>query len=388
MQKRKWIFAMLATLVVLWVGLVAVGKWVEHSLNVNQPVPDAVPAGLSMYWAAPAFTFPDQDGQTVTDQTLRGHVWIADFFFSQCTTACPILTSKLMLLQKKITSPNVRFVSFSVDPEHDTPPVLKKYAELWQGDQARWKLLSTDPAGLERVASGMKVTVAASGDKDNPILHSTLFMLVDTQGQIRGIYDSTDSDSITHLVQDAQLLAGDQIGTMTTMVNSTDAVERGHGLFGAMGCLACHTQSRIAPPLVQLYGSQVRLDDHRTVWADEGYLHESIVDPNAKVVAGYGRTMPNYRNFLEDSQIMDLVAYIKSLSTYPPGGHGTVTSATTTPAGPELLTDPVCKMQVTQDIASPHVFYHGQVYFFCSEHCKEQFLNNPAKYALTKTGHN
>jgi YHS domain-containing protein len=98
--------------------------------------------------------------------------------------------------------------------------------------------------------------------------------------------------------------------------------------------------------------------------------------------------MPNYRNFLDDSQVMDLVAYIKSLSTFPPGGHGIVAGASTAPAGPELLTDPVCKMQVTQDITAPHLVYQGRLYFFCSEHCKEQFLNNPAKYALTKAGVN
>ncbi len=383
---------MVGMLAILWVGLIAVGKWVQHNLNANQPVPDAAPAGLNTYWAAPAFSFPDQDGQIVTDQSLRGHVWIADFFFSQCTTACPVLTSKLLLLQKKVTSPSIRFISFSVDPEHDTPPVLKKYAELWQGDQSRWKLLSTDPQGLANVASGMKVTVAASGDKDNPILHSTLFMLVDGTGQVRGIYDSNDSDAIAHLVQDAKSLDGDNAGgVMPAMAAGMGSAERGHVLYTSMGCLACHSQSRIAPPLQSLYGSQVRLDDHRTVWADEAYLHESIIDPNAKVVAGYARNMPSYRSFLDDSQVMDLVAYVKSLSANPVGGHGVVSAASTATTGPaeaELLIDPVCKMQVTKDMTAPHLLYKGKLYFFCSDHCREQFLNNPEKYALTQSALN
>jgi len=386
MQKRKWIFAIVAALAVLWIVLFALLEWGAHKLNANRPPDQAVPAGLSVYWNTPAFSFPDQDGQTITNDNLRGHVWIADFFFSQCTTACPILTSKLILLQKQITSPNIRFISFSVDPEHDSPPVLKKYAELWHGDQSRWRLLSTDPTGLAKVVSGMKVTVAASSDPNNPILHSTLFMLVDQQGQVRGIYDSSDSDALASLVDDAKSLDGTSKGSMpTVMTVGTTSVERGHALYNTMGCLACHSQSRIAPSLQSLYGSQVHLDDHRTVWADDAYLHESIVDPFAKIVAGYGKTMPNYRSFLDDSQVMDLVAYIKSLSPNTTSDHGVVMSPTSAPADVELLTDPVCKMQVTNDPLAPHVFYKGRLFVFCSEHCKEQFLANPTLYALNPT---
>jgi protein SCO1 len=379
MQKRKWLFGLITSLAVLWIGLIALGKWVEHKLNAGRPVEQAV-AGSTIYWDAPAFSFLDQDGRTVTDQALRGHVWIADFFFSQCTTACPILTSKLLLLQKQISSPAVRFISFSVDPEHDSPPALKKYAELWEGDQSRWRLLSTDPTGLTKVATGMKVTVAPSGDKDNPILHSTLFMLVDKQGSVRGIYDSSDSDALKQLVDDTKSLDGNTVGTSQQLaVAGATSAERGRAIFGSMGCLACHSQTRIAPPLASVYGGLVRLDDRRTVWADDAYLHESIVDPNAKIVAGYTKSMPNYRNYLDDQQVMDLVAYIKSLSNNSPGGHGVASFSTTAPTA-ELLIDPVCKMQVTKDESGPHVMYHGQVFFFCSDHCKEQFLKNPALF--------
>jgi protein SCO1/2 len=385
MQKRKWIFGLVVFVAVLWIGLISLGKWVEHRLNADRPVEQPV-AQSTVYWDAPAFSFLDQDGLTVTNQSLRGHVWIADFFFSQCTTACPILTSKLMLLQKQITSPAVRFISFSVDPEHDSPRVLKKYAELWEGDQSRWRLLSTDPAGLTKVATGMKVTVAPSGDKDNPILHSTLFMLVDKQGTVRGIYDSSDSDALKQLVDDTKSLDGNTgNSSQQLIVTGATSAERGRVLFGSMGCLACHSQTRIAPPLKSVYGGLVRLDDRRTVWADDAYLHESIVDPSAKIVAGYTKSMPNYRNYLNDQQVMDLVAYIKSLSTNTPGGHGVASFSTTAPTA-ELLIDPVCKMQVTEDESGPHVMYHGRVYFFCSDHCKQQFLKNPALYVLTEKG--
>lgn len=377
--------AAITTLVFLWAGLIGGMKWMEHRLNrANQNEPVV----MQQYWQSPAFSFPDQDGKMFTDRDLRGHVWIADFFFSQCTTACPILTSKLLLLQKQLTDPGIRFVSFSVDPEHDTPAALKKYAQLWEGDESRWRLLSTDPRGLAEVAAGMKVAVAKTEDKENPIMHSTLFMLVDQQGQVRGMYDSIDNQALDRLVVDAKSLAGDSgQATANVLASGSTAVERGHALYGSMGCVACHSQVRIAPPLASVYGSLVRLDDRKMVWADDAYLHESIVDPNSKVVAGYSRTMPSYRSYLNDSQVMDLVEYIKSLSTNSPGGHGYVARDSQGAATqPELLVvaDPVCKMQVNNDPSSPHATFGGKTYFFCSQHCREQFLKNPAKYALTK----
>lgn len=386
MTKQKWIATAMGSIAVLWVGLIVAAKWIQHDLN--RDLSDAVqpdPMQKQPYWDVPTFSFSDQDGRQVTNRDLLGHVWIADFFFTQCTTACPVLTSKLMLLQKQLKLPGIRFISFSVDPEHDTPEALKKYAQLWEGDESRWRLLSTDPTGLTRVAKGMNVAVAPTRDKDNPIMHSTLFMLVDASGKVRGIYDSIDNQAMLQLAEAAKYYAGggDQ-PAMNTIATGLTSIERGHVLFGSMGCVACHSQPRIAPPLQSLYGSQVRLDNHKTVWADEAYLHESIVDPNAKIVAGYGRTMPTYHSYLDDGQIMDLVAYIESISTNKPGGHGVVANASTQPDTVELLIDPVCKMQVTSDPSAPHANFNGKTYFFCSEHCKEQFLKSPANYTLTK----
>jgi protein SCO1/2 len=389
MTKRKWMIWASVTVGVIWVVLIGAFKWVQADLNRHQVEPEQQQvAGITDFGTVPPFSFADQDGKRFTDGDLRGHVWIADFFYSQCTSACPMLTSKLLLLQKQLPSPKIRFVSFSVDPEHDTPDALKKYAELWQGDESRWRLLSTDPNGLSAVTRGMHVAVAASGDKDNPILHSTLFMLIDQQGTIRGLYDSIDNDALTRLVDDAKAIDGGNVQTAGAVgATGSNSVERGRVLFGSMGCLACHSQVRVAPPLASLYGSAVRLENKKMVWADEAYLHESIVDPNAKVVAGYARTMPSYRSYLTDTQVMDLVAYIESLSTNQPGGHGFITRASTQADAPELLVvvDPVCKMQVSSDPSAPHVTYHGKAYFFCSQHCKDQFLKQPEDYALTKS---
>lgn len=386
-MKRKWIFSLTGVIAILWIGMFAAAKWFEHDLNRERPLAVAVshdlsdPTDLKVYWNVPDFSFPDQDGKTVSNRDLLGHVWLSDFIFTQCTTACPVLTSKMILLQKHSPAA-MRFVSFSVDPEHDTPAALKSYAQLWHGDESRWRLLSTTPEGLEKVSAGMKVTVAPSGDPDNPILHTTLFMLVDTQGRVRGVYDSSDSDAMARLQEDMQALAGGDSVNAVTSTGGSD-VQRGQALFGSMGCLACHSRRATAPPLENVYGGMVRLSDGRMVWADDAYLHESIVDPPAKIVAGYTNSMPNYQSYLSDRQVMDLVAYVKSLSTNSPGGHGTVAGMASTQPVAQLAIDPVCKMQVTADASSPHVQFNGKIYYFCSDRCRQMFLKNPVLFAGT-----
>src|SRR5205809_1034351 len=77
---------------------------------------------------APSFVLTDQEGRQVSNQDLRGKVWIVDFIFTRCMGPCPMMTQKLVRLAKDIESPSVRFVSISVDPEFDRPAVLKQYA--------------------------------------------------------------------------------------------------------------------------------------------------------------------------------------------------------------------------------------------------------------------
>ena len=392
-----------AALVGIWGGLMAVARWGGHSLNRLPAGVDDVPAypvstggraGLPVLWDAPTYSFADQDGRTVTDKDFRGHPYVADFIFTQCKTACPVMTAKTVLLQRKLTQPGLRFVSFSVDPLNDTPAVLKAYADDWHGDPARWRLLSTDPAGLAAVTKGFNVAVEANDDPDSPILHSSRFFLVDTAGQVRGIYDSTDEQSMDKLAADVNTLAGAApsaapsaarpatrpAGELMTDADDAAAAVRGKQTFAAMGCLACHQQAKVAPPLANVYGGMVRLDDGRTVWADDAYLHESIVDPNAKGVAGYLRSMPNYRDYLDDRQVADLVAYIRSISTNPPpAGHGVVATATTTSAT-ETAVDPVCHMRVVADPAGPHATVAGKTFYFCSDGCRQKFAANPDKY--------
>ena len=397
MRQRRMLWVGTATVAGVWVGLVAALAWARRDLNRDRPTPLATalignlppttgPTALPVLWDAPAFAFTDQDDHRTTDRGLRGRPYVADFIFTTCTTACPTMTAQLALLRRQVASPDVRFVSFSVDPAHDTPAVLRAYAAAWGSPDPRWRLLTTDPDGLAAVVKGMRVTVAPTGDADNPILHSTLFLLVDADGHVRGVYDSTDSDAMGRLAGDVRELGGSEmLSALPLVVHPTDSVGRGRQLFGAMGCMACHAQPRVAPPLASVYNGLVRLSDGRTVWADEAYLHESIANPGAKVVAGYLNSMPSYRGHLDDGQTADLVSYVESLSGNPPGGHGVVAMGRAS-TGPTVavVVDPVCHMRVAANAAGPHATVGGRTFFFCSDSCREKFEQDPAKFTAAR----
>jgi protein SCO1/2 len=109
-------------------------------------------------------------------------------------------------LQQTVKDENIRFVSFTLDPEHDTPEVMKQYADQFGGDQARWLLLTGDKKALYDVAKGYKLAaVPATGE--TPILHATKFLLVDAAGKSRGIYESMAPKDTERLARDAHELA-------------------------------------------------------------------------------------------------------------------------------------------------------------------------------------
>ena len=332
---------------------------------------------LPVLWPAPPFSGVDQHGRATTGETLAGHVWIADFIFTRCTTACPLISAKLLFVRNAITRPGVRFVSFSVDPEHDTPTVLEQYAERWSGDP-RWFLLNTHGKDVHDIAKGMRVPIERSSDPVNPILHTTFFFLVDSSGRVRGIYDSLDDQAVGRLIHDAERLdgaSGAALQATFATAPGSSSVDRGRALFDTVGCSACHTDVRVAPPLGGLWSRTVHLEDGGTALADEAYVRESILDPGARIVAGYGTLMPSYREHLSGEQVSDVVDYLRSMPA--PSGPLAPEPA---PAALTQAIDPVCGMKVVATERSAHVSYLGRVYYFCSDTCLERFSKAPRKY--------
>jgi protein SCO1/2 len=285
----------------------------------GRTLPNPAAAELPRLWKVPEFSYPDQDGRTVTERDLQGRVWISDFFFTSCTSICPTMTAAMAGLQKAIPERDVHFVSFSVDPEHDTPERLRQYAGMWKADLSRWHFLATEKQMLAATAAGMKTALLpASGNEQ--IQHSVLFSLVDREGMVRGVYDSSDPVALRRLAADARSLAGGKSVAAVGVPSNWPAPRSGSagnsagaGLYVRRGCLACHAQAHVAPPLEGLLGRRILLSDGRTITADEAYVRESILDPEKKVAAGYPNLMPSYRGLLRDDELDDLVAYIASL---------------------------------------------------------------------------
>ena len=171
------------------------------------------PPELDVLGDVPDFAFTDQTGRPVRAADLRGRVHVVNFIFTRCPTICPVTSLKMQHLGERLASraDAIRFVSFSVDPEHDTPPVLAAFAARYRADPVRWKFLTGPPAAVQAAAEdGFRIAVekgaAPAGSAPN-IVHGTHFVLIDRDLRIRGYYDSDDADRLDQLAADADALA-------------------------------------------------------------------------------------------------------------------------------------------------------------------------------------
>jgi len=159
------------------------------------PLPD--------YGMVPPFTLTDSNGQPFDSQSLHGKVWVADFIYTNCPGPCPRMTSQMHRLERQLKSAeDVRLVSFSVDPDRDTPAALTVFAHRFGGPTEQWYFLTGSPQTLHLLAR----EVFKVGDLIGVMDHSTKFMLVDKAGHIRGYYSTFDQDGISTLLDDLKRL--------------------------------------------------------------------------------------------------------------------------------------------------------------------------------------
>ncbi len=147
----------------------------------------------------------DSAGQAFHSRSLDGKAWVADFIYTNCPAACPMMTAKMHSLEKQIHGDHdVRLVSISVDPARDTPPVLNAFAKRFGGPTKQWIFLTGTPATVHEIA----YTTFHVGDVINKINHSTKFILVDKHAHIRGYYSTVDAagDDMPKLLKDLTAL--------------------------------------------------------------------------------------------------------------------------------------------------------------------------------------
>jgi len=189
--------------VVLWiVGSMAFIVWNSRKL-AELPLPVLGDVGT--------FQLTDQKARPLGAEQLKGRVWIANFIFTHCAGPCPTMSALMRRFTEQLSNVDqVRFVSFSVDPERDTPERLAEYGVRYYADPERWFFLTGDKAAIYDLAE--KRFRLAAGDADpalrspHTILHSSKFILVDKAGKIRGYYDSSEPFQLKAMVRNAKRL--------------------------------------------------------------------------------------------------------------------------------------------------------------------------------------
>jgi len=207
--QKSFSLGLWAVLVVGMLGLIGAGLLATRSQGRDSAAaPKAVEQSeeLTTYFEAPTFELINQNGATVRSQDLRGNIWVAAFVFTHCKGPCPMMTGKLAKLQKLVPDPKIKLVSFSVDPGRDTPDALKTYADRLGADHSKWYFLTGTKAAADAVSAGFKLALVR-GENPDEIIHGEKFLLVDSQGQVRGIYSSGLEEDLQRLTRDANTLA-------------------------------------------------------------------------------------------------------------------------------------------------------------------------------------
>ena len=164
------------------------------------------------------FSFTNQDGKIINNESYKGKVYIVEFFFTTCPSICPIMNRNMLKIQNEyFGNPNLAIASFTIDPAHDTPAVLKEYAASYKITNPNWNLLTGNKETIYKFAnSGFNLYVGENTEVEGGFEHSGFFALVDKEGNIRSRYDEQGNpiiyynglgdDGVKMLKEDIKLL--------------------------------------------------------------------------------------------------------------------------------------------------------------------------------------
>ena len=202
---------------VLCIVIIAI---IYNILNVKKPLPIYQPAMVSealvdssiqhqmKYHTIADFSLTNQNGETVTQETYKDKIYVADFFFTTCPTICPVMTDHMYQIQKEIINDDeVMLLSHTVTPKIDSVAQLKKYAKEKGVIDRKWNLVTGDKKHIYELARKSYLAVKTEGNGDQyDMIHTENFMLIDKKRQIRGYYDGTQPEDIERLLEDIEIL--------------------------------------------------------------------------------------------------------------------------------------------------------------------------------------
>ena len=192
------------------------GIWVVNEYGSRSEIKK-----LIQFEKVPEFEFTNQYGETVTNDFYDGKVYVVEFFFTTCPTICPVMTQNTVLIQNKFYgNPHFGIASVSINPEKDTPEILKAYAQEKGATMKSWNFLTGDQEKIYAFSNeGFKLYAGKNSEVEGGFEHSGLFALVDKKGFIRSrtvkigenenpikFYDGLDTKAIEMLKEDIKIL--------------------------------------------------------------------------------------------------------------------------------------------------------------------------------------
>lgn len=176
--------------------------------EVIKKVVDGKETEETIYPTIPDFSFTNQDKQTITEKDFKNKVYVADFFFVTCPTICPIMKKNMLTVYKEFKdNPDVKILSHTIDPEHDTPEILKQYATDLGITGNMWQFVTGDREKIYDI--GQKhymVSAMEDSSQAGGYIHSGAFVLIDKDRHIRGMYDGTTQEGTDKLIKDLGVL--------------------------------------------------------------------------------------------------------------------------------------------------------------------------------------
>jgi len=196
----------------LWIGVVLLGLILILGAVISRRHAAAI--ALPVLGVVQDFALTNQLGQPVTLADLQGKVWLADIIFTRCPGPCPRMTRQMAEIQRSLAGKaSVRLVSLTTDPGYDSPVVLSNYARRFDADPQRWQFLTGTKTAIAGLAidslklTALEKSAADRTSEEDLFIHSTIFVLVDKQGRLRGIFETSDADQEWAQVRPAILAA-------------------------------------------------------------------------------------------------------------------------------------------------------------------------------------
>jgi protein SCO1/2 len=179
------------------------------NFDIEYKLVDGAEVADTVYPTVPFFYFRDQDSALVRSSDMKGKVWVADFFFTTCQTICPIMTTNMKRLNvsMKDLQDQIQFISFTINPDHDGPAMLRKYIHHHGILAKNWKFLTGNEEETHRLGiENFQIFAGRDDEADGGFAHSGAFTIVDREGYVRGVYLGTDSKQVDQLEKDLRKL--------------------------------------------------------------------------------------------------------------------------------------------------------------------------------------